>query len=108
MVYPWYMDIPRVSTPLDICGISMDIPCISHVYRSGRHIHGIYVVYTRHIPKIGVPDAEFIMTLTRPCRSDVGRNDSSMPKRAKRNTSVHAAQEAGIKIISQAARKTRA
>jgi hypothetical protein len=50
------MDIPRISTPLDIRGISMNVPRISHVYRSGRHIHGIYVVYTRHIPKIGVPD----------------------------------------------------
>ncbi len=39
--YTWYMDIPR----------------IFHVYWWGRHIHGIYVVYTRHLLKIGVPDA---------------------------------------------------
>ncbi len=51
------MDIPRISTLLDIRGISMNISCISHVYRSGRHIHGVYVVYTRHILKIRVPDA---------------------------------------------------
>jgi hypothetical protein len=50
------MDIPCISTLLDIHGISMDKPRISHVYRSGRHIHGIYVVCTRHIPKIRVPD----------------------------------------------------
>jgi hypothetical protein len=53
-------DIRGISTLLDIRGISMDIPCISLVYRSGQHIHGIYVVYTRYIPKleIGVPDHE--------------------------------------------------
>jgi hypothetical protein len=34
----------------------MDILRIFHVYWRGRHIHGIYVVYTRHIPKIRVPD----------------------------------------------------
>jgi hypothetical protein len=50
------MYIPRISTPFDIHGIFMYIPCIFHVYRSERHIHGIYVVYTRHIPKIGVAD----------------------------------------------------
>jgi hypothetical protein len=58
------MYIPRISTPLDICGIPMDIPCISHVYRPGRHIHGIYVVYTRYIPKIGVPDVRRQQSLT--------------------------------------------
>jgi hypothetical protein len=53
------MDIPGISTPLDMRGVSMDIPCTSQVYRSGRHIHGIFVVYTRYIPKIGVPDVVF-------------------------------------------------
>jgi hypothetical protein len=51
-----YLDIPGISTPMDIHGISMDIPGIFHVYVSRHHIHGIYQAYTRHIPKIGVPD----------------------------------------------------
>ncbi len=32
------------------------IPCICHVYVGHLHIHGIYQAYSRHIPKIGVPD----------------------------------------------------
>ncbi len=37
------MYIPRISTPLDIHGISMDI-------------HVIYMVYSMYILEIGVPD----------------------------------------------------
>jgi hypothetical protein len=50
-------DIPCISTPMDIHGISMDIPRIYHVYVGRLHRYGIYHVYTRHIPKIRVPDA---------------------------------------------------
>ena len=50
------LDIPSISTLMDIPGISMDVPGIFHVYVSGHHIHGIYQAYTIHIPKTGVPD----------------------------------------------------
>jgi hypothetical protein len=42
---------------MDIHGISLDRPCIFHIYVSGLQIHGIYHVYTRHIQKIRVLDA---------------------------------------------------
>ncbi len=43
---------------MDIHGISKDIPCTSiyQAYEGGLHIRGIYQAYSRHIPKIGVPD----------------------------------------------------
>ncbi len=53
------MDIPCISSLMDIHhdGISLDIPCICHLYHWDLHtIHGIYQAYTRHIPEIGVPD----------------------------------------------------
>jgi hypothetical protein len=53
------MDIPHISTPSDIHGISMDIvPFIysNHhdavYYVGGLHRHGIYHVYTMYIPGI--------------------------------------------------------
>ncbi len=66
--YTWIsMYIPGISTPLDIHGISMDIhgyTWISQGYRSGRHIHGIYLEYSMYIHEIGVPDVLLINTLT--------------------------------------------
>ena len=38
-----------------------DIPCIYHVYVGHLHIHGIYQAYSRHIPKIGVPDEGIVV-----------------------------------------------
>ena len=69
MIYHVYL----ISTEVDIHGISMNIPSISHVYRSELHIHGIYVVYTteRHIPKIRVPCRSVMRT-----KALVGRNVS--------------------------------
>jgi hypothetical protein len=46
---PWYIQGY-------IHGITKDIPCIFHVYVGHLHIRGIYQAYSRHIPKIGVPD----------------------------------------------------
>jgi hypothetical protein len=34
----------------------MDILCIYHLFVGHLHIHGIYQAYSRHIPKIQVPD----------------------------------------------------
>ena len=57
MVYPRISkDIPCISSLMDIHGISKDIPCIYQAYEGGLHIRGIYQAYSRHIPKIGVPD----------------------------------------------------
>jgi hypothetical protein len=54
-------DIPCISSLMDIHGIFKDIPCIYHVYVGHLHImiRGIYQAYSRHIPKIGVPDDLF-------------------------------------------------
>jgi hypothetical protein len=48
---------------MDIHGKSKDIPCIFHVYVGHLHIHGIYQAYSRHIPKIGVPDVSFMISI---------------------------------------------
>jgi hypothetical protein len=45
-----------ISTSIDIHGISMDTPCIFHVYVSGVHKHCIYHVCTWYIPKKHIPD----------------------------------------------------
>ncbi len=37
-----FKDIPCISTPMDIHGISMYIPRIYNVYVGGLHKHGIY------------------------------------------------------------------
>ena len=50
------LDIHGISIAMYIHGISLDIPCIYHPYGWHFHMDGIYQVYTRHIPKIGVPD----------------------------------------------------
>ena len=52
IVYPW---------------ISEYIPWISnHYYRSGRHIHGIYMEYSMYIHEIGVPDVATAVNLASP------------------------------------------
>jgi hypothetical protein len=48
--------IPCIYSLMDINGISKDIPCIYHVYVEHLHICGIYQAYSRHIPKIWIPD----------------------------------------------------
>ncbi len=57
------LDIPCISSLMDIFGIYKDIPCIYQAYEGGLHIRGIYQAYSRHIPKIGVPDVYDIMTM---------------------------------------------
>ncbi len=54
-------DIPCISSLMDIHGISKDIPYIYHVYVGHLHIRGIYQAYSRHMPKIGVPDGDSIL-----------------------------------------------
>ena len=43
---------------MDIHGISKYIPCIYHTYTIHMDEDTIWMVYTRHIPKIGVPDGK--------------------------------------------------
>ncbi len=53
------MYIPRISTPLDIHGISMDIRVYPmDIDQDGIYniIHGIYMEYSMYILEIGVPD----------------------------------------------------
>ena len=45
--YTWYIQ-----------GYTMYIPYIYHTYGWGHYMYGIYQAYTRHIPKIGVPDSD--------------------------------------------------
>ncbi len=57
------LDIQCISTTLDIPCIYMDIPRIYQAYWWHWHMPGIYMVYTRHILKIGVPDASRFWSL---------------------------------------------
>ena len=52
--YTWYIHI--VGYVWYIQGYTIHIPYIYHTYLSGHNMYGIYHTYTRHIPKIGVPD----------------------------------------------------
>ncbi len=47
-----YMDIPCITTSMDIPRISMDILRMYHVYVGDLHIRGIYHVYAWYVPKI--------------------------------------------------------
>ncbi len=56
--------IPCISSLMDVHGLSKDIPCsIYHVYVGDLHIRGMYQAYSRHIPEIRVPDAEYLLYL---------------------------------------------
>ena len=52
--YTWYIHI--VGYVWYIQGYTIHIPYIYHTYLSGHNMYGIYHTYTRHIPKIRVPD----------------------------------------------------
>ena len=55
--YTWYIHV--YTTYIHSVGYTWYIhgyQCISYEYRSGLHIHGIYMVYPMYILEIGVPD----------------------------------------------------